>query len=133
MKIASLPLHRRAFISLLGGAAAASSAAARAQQPPLPVIGFISSLAARDQASIMTAFRRGLGDASFTEGRNVVIEYRWAEGRYERLPELAADLARRQVTVIAAISGTPSALAAKARPRRSRSCSRWPATRSTPA
>jgi len=80
----------------------------------MPVVGFISSLASRDQPFILTAFRGGLGDTGFTEGRNVAIEYRWAEGRYERLPEFAADLTRRHVTVIAAISGTPSALAAKA-------------------
>ena len=78
-------MRRREFIRLLGGAAAASSAAARAEQAAMPVIGFISSLASRDQASIMTAFRRGLGDAGFTEDRNVAIEYRWADEHCDRV------------------------------------------------
>src|SRR5262245_60966815 len=106
-------MGRREFITLLGGAAATLPLAARSQQPGMPVIGFLSSLKAGDQSRILPPFARGLDEAGFADGRNVKIEYRFAEAQYERLPALAAELVRQQVPVIAAISGTPAALAAK--------------------
>src|SRR5262249_24017995 len=110
----TLGLKRRELITLLGGAAVGWPLAARAQQPNMPVVGFLYGGPADASRHYAAAFRKGLSDTGNIEGQNVVVEYHWLEGQYDRAPMLVADMARRRVAVIASLGATPVALAAKA-------------------
>src|SRR6516165_960459 len=109
----AIHIRRRELIAALAGATT-WSLAARAQQPTIPVIGFLSGRSPSESAYALAAFHQGLKESGYTEGQNVAVEYRWAEGQYDRLPALAGDLVGRRVNVIAATGGIGSALAAKA-------------------
>src|SRR6516164_2437944 len=107
-------MRRRDFIGIIGNAAIAWPVAARAQQPAKPVIGWLSSMSAEVSKPHLAAFRKALADTGYVDGQNVQIEYRWADGNYDRLPAMAADLAGRRVALIATSGGEPAAFAAKA-------------------
>src|SRR5262249_11761180 len=124
-------MRRRQFISLLGGAVAAWPVVARAQQPAMPVIGFMSTRSPEDSAYLLAAFRRGLAEGGFVEGQNVAIEFRWARGRYDLLSAMAAELVSRRVAVLTTAGGEPSPRSRRSGQHRlSLSCSESAAIRS---
>ena len=106
-------MRRREFLGLIGGLVVAFPLAALAQQQPMPLVGFMSGRSPEDSAHLVAAFRQGLDETGFVEGQNVAIEFRWANGQYDRLPALAADLVSRRVTVLVGVGGDVSAVAAK--------------------
>ena len=110
----TIGIARRKFIAALGGTAVVWPLAARAQQPALPVVGFVNNGSPDASASRVAAFRKGLNETGYVEGQNVTVEYHWLEGHYDHVPALMADLVRRQVAVIATPASPPAALAAKA-------------------
>ena len=124
--------RRREFITLLGGAAAAWPLAARAQQPAVSVIGWLSSRSPGESKHLVDAFRSGLQTLGYVEGKNVAIHFRWAEGQYDRLPAMAAELVREKVAVLATLGASRRRLLPRPRPRRSRSSSTSAETRSRP-
>ena len=107
-------MRRRDFIAFLGGAAAVWPQIVRAQQAAMPLVGFLSSRSPGESADLVVAFNKGLGEAGYVDGQNLAVEYRWGEGQYDRLPNMAADLVRRGVAVMVTTGGEPAALAAKA-------------------